>query len=122
MAGPYARQTDVLVSGGGPGGYIAAIRAGQLGVKTLLVERRELGGECLNRGCIPSKALIHVATLYHAVQSEGPSIGVEAENVRFDLAKAMQWKDSVVAKERSGVALLLKSAGVSVLFGEARFT
>jgi dihydrolipoamide dehydrogenase len=122
MAGTYARQTDLLVIGGGPGGYIAAIRAGQLGVKTLLVERRELGGECLNRGCIPSKALIHVATLYHAVQSEGPSIGVEAENVRFDLAKAMQWKDSVVAKERSGVALLLKSAGVSVLFGEARFT
>jgi dihydrolipoamide dehydrogenase len=122
MAGTYARQTDLLVIGGGPGGYVAAIRAGQLGVKTLLVEKRELGGECLNRGCIPSKALIHVASLYHALRTEGPTVGVEAEGVRFDLAKASQWKASVVAKERSGVALLLKSAGVSVLFGEARFT
>ncbi len=122
MAGTYARQTDLLVIGGGPGGYVAAIRAGQLGVKTLLIEKRELGGECLNRGCIPSKALIHAAGLYHALRTEGPGIGVEADAVRFDLAKAMQWKESVVAKERSGVAMLLKSAGVSVLFGEARFT
>jgi dihydrolipoamide dehydrogenase len=122
MAGTYARQTDLLVIGGGPGGYVAAIRAGQLGVKTLLVEKRELGGECLNRGCIPSKALIHAAGLYHALRTEGPGIGVEAEAVRFDLAKASQWKSSVVAKERSGVALLLKSAGVTVLFGEAKFT
>jgi dihydrolipoamide dehydrogenase len=122
MAGTYARQTDLLIIGGGPGGYVAAIRAGQLGVKTLLIEKRELGGECLNRGCIPSKALIHAAGLYHALRTEGPGIGVEADAVRFDLAKAMQWKESVVAKERSGVAMLLKSAGVSVLFGEARFT
>jgi dihydrolipoamide dehydrogenase len=122
MAGTYARQTDLLVIGGGPGGYIAAIRAGQLGVKTLLVEKRELGGECLNRGCIPSKALIHAAGLYHALRTEGPEVGVTAEALRFDLAKANEWKESVVAKERSGVALLLKSAGVSVLFGEARFT
>jgi dihydrolipoamide dehydrogenase len=122
MAGTYARQTDLLVVGGGPGGYVAAIRAGQLGVKTLLVEKRELGGECLNRGCIPSKALIHAAGLYHAVRTEGPGIGVESEALRFDLAKATLWKESVVAKERSGVAMLLKSAGVTVLFGEARFT
>jgi dihydrolipoamide dehydrogenase len=122
MAGTYARQTDLLVIGGGPGGYIAAIRAGQLGLKTLLVERRELGGECLNRGCIPSKALIHAALLYHAVRTEGPEVGVDADAVRFDLAKAAKWKDGVVAKERSGVAMLLRSAGVQVLFGEARFT
>jgi dihydrolipoamide dehydrogenase len=122
MAGTYARQTDLLVLGGGPGGYIAAIRAGQLGVKTLLVERRELGGECLNRGCIPSKALIHAALLYHAVRTEGPEVGIESDALRFDLAKASRWKESVVAKERSGVALLLRSAGVQVLFGDARFT
>jgi len=59
VAGTYARKTEVLVIGGGPGGYMAAIRAGQLGKKVLLVEKSELGGECLNRGCIPSKALIH---------------------------------------------------------------
>jgi dihydrolipoamide dehydrogenase len=122
LAGTYARQTDLLVIGGGPGGYIAAIRAGQLGVKTLLVEKRELGGECLNRGCIPSKALIHASLLYHAVRTEGPEVGVVADAVRFDLAAANRWKESVVAKERSGVAVLLKSAGVQVLFGDARFT
>ncbi|MCI4324280.1 MAG: dihydrolipoyl dehydrogenase [Thermoplasmata archaeon] len=122
MAGTYARQTDLLVIGGGPGGYVAAIRAGQLGVKTLLVEKGELGGECLNRGCIPSKALIHASILYHSLRTEGPEIGVTAEGLHFDLATANRWKSTVVAKERSGVAALLKSAGVQVLFGEARFT
>ncbi|MCI4358277.1 MAG: dihydrolipoyl dehydrogenase [Thermoplasmata archaeon] len=122
MAGTYARETGTLVIGGGPGGYIAAIRLGQLGLKVLLVERRELGGECLNRGCIPSKALIHAAGLLHAVRTEGPEIGVLAENPRFDLAKAMAWKESVIQKERSGVQQLLKLAGVQVLKGEARLT
>lgn len=122
MAGTYARETEVLVIGGGPGGYVAAIRAGQLGKKVLLVEKRELGGECLNRGCIPSKALIHASLLYDAVRREGPEIGVRADRVSFDLTAAMTWKESVVAKERQGVATLLKAAGVSVLRGEARFS
>ncbi len=122
MAGTYARSTGTLVIGGGPGGYVAAIRLGQLGKKVLLVERGELGGECLNRGCIPSKALIHASVMYHDLVSNGAELGVLAENVRFDLAKTQQWKDAVVAKERSGVAALLKSAGAQVLFGEARFT
>jgi len=122
MAGTYARATEVLVIGGGPGGYMAAIRAGQLGKKVLLIEKRDLGGECLNRGCIPSKALIHASQLYHALRTEGPEIGVRADGVAFDLATAMKWKTEVVAKERQGVATLLKAAGVSVLFGEARFT
>lgn len=122
MAGTYARKTDLLVIGGGPGGYIAAIRAGQLGVATLLVEKGELGGECLNRGCIPSKALIHASLLYHSVRTEGPEVGVTAEGLRFDLATANRWKATVVEKERRGVAQLLKSAGVQVLPGEARFT
>jgi dihydrolipoamide dehydrogenase len=122
MAGTYARTTEVLVVGGGPGGYMAAIRAGQLGKKVLLVEKWELGGECLNRGCIPSKALIHASLLYHHLQSEGSEVGVTAKEVAFDLAQAVHWKDSVVAKEREGVAGLLKSAGVAVLRGEGRFT
>src|SRR5579863_8750769 len=111
MAGTYARAPDTLVIGGGPGGYICAIRLGQLGRKVLLVERRELGGECLNRGCIPSKALIHASLLYHDVRTEGPEVGVKADGVAFDLAQANRWKDAVVAKERSGVAMLLRSAG-----------
>ena len=122
MAGTYARSTQVLVIGGGPGGYVAAIRAGQLGLKVLLIEKDELGGECLNRGCIPSKALIHASLLYSAVRTEGADIGVRATDVTFDLPQTIRWKDAVVAKERGGVASLLKSAGVNVLKGEARFT
>ncbi len=122
MAGTYSRKTEVVVVGGGPAGYMAAIRAGQLGKKVLLIERGELGGECLNRGCIPSKALIHASRLYDAVRREGPEIGVIANDARFDLAQAMRWKDSVVAKERTGVASLLATAGVTVLVGDARFT
>ncbi|MFZ1023552.1 MAG: dihydrolipoyl dehydrogenase [Thermoplasmata archaeon] len=122
MAGTYARATGTLVIGGGPGGYVAAIRLGQLGQKTLLVERKELGGECLNRGCIPSKSLIHAAQLYHELREQGAEIGVVAPQVTFDLEQAQRWKESVVLKERQGVASLLKSAGVQVLPGEARFT
>ena len=122
MAGTYSRSTEVLVIGGGPGGYMAAIRAGQLGRKVLLVEQRELGGECLNRGCIPSKALIHASLLYHALRTEGPEVGVLAPGVSFDLSATMRWKESVVAKERAGVVTLLKAAGVTVLPGRARFT
>ncbi|MCI4331472.1 MAG: dihydrolipoyl dehydrogenase [Thermoplasmata archaeon] len=122
MAGTYARSTETLVIGGGPGGYVAAIRLGQLGRKVLLVERGELGGECLNRGCIPSKALIHASVLYHDLLSQGAELGVVADKVQFDLAKTQQWKDGLVAKERSGVAALVKTSGAQVLFGEARFT
>jgi len=122
LAGTYARSTRVLVIGGGPGGYVAAIRLGQLGIPALVVEKRELGGECLNRGCIPSKALIHASVLFHQLATEGPEIGVTASGLSFDLAKAQVWKDAVVAKERQGVATLLKAAGASWLPGEARFT
>jgi len=122
MAGTYSRSTDVLVLGGGPGGYMAGIRLGQLGRKTLVVERQDLGGECLNRGCIPSKALIHASLLYHALRVEGPDLGVTATEARFDLARTMKWKGEVVAKERQGVASLLKSAGTGVMLGTAKFT
>jgi dihydrolipoamide dehydrogenase len=122
MAGTFSRSTEVLVVGGGPGGYMAAIRLGQLGRKTLVVEGQELGGECLNRGCIPSKALIHASLLYHSLKTEGPEVGVTATDPKFDLTQAMRWKEEVVSKERQGVSSLLKSAGVSVLVGMARFT
>jgi dihydrolipoamide dehydrogenase len=122
MAGTYARSTDVLVLGGGPAGYMAAIRLGQLGRKVVLVEKRELGGECLNRGCIPSKALIHASRLYAQLREEGDQIGVTATGVAFDMGKTQRWKTEVVAKERQGVQTLLKGAGVTVLPGEARFT
>lgn len=122
MAGTYARTTELLVIGGGPAGYMAAIRAGQLGKKVLLVERRDLGGECLNRGCIPSKALLHASELLYRLRTEGPEIGVRATEASFDLPSAVRWKNSVVEKERAGVASLLRAAGVSVLKGTARLT
>ena len=123
MAGTYSRSTQVLVIGGGPGGYMAALRLGQLGRPTLLVERDQLGGECLNRGCIPSKALIHLASIVEAVRTEGPEVGIRSTGeVGLDLGIAQRWKESVVAKERQGVATLLKNAGVTVMSGTARFT
>jgi dihydrolipoyl dehydrogenase len=123
MAGTYSRAARVLIIGGGPGGYVAAIRLGQLGRPPLLVEKDQLGGECLNRGCIPSKALIHLATLYDTVRREGPEVGLRnTGDIQLDLAVAQRWKDSVVSKERQGVATLLKNAGVTVLPGKARFT
>ncbi len=123
MAGTYARATEVLIVGGGPGGYMAGIRLGQLGRKAILVEKEHLGGECLNRGCIPSKALIHAGTLFDRAKSEGPEVGlVGTAGLTFDLARAQAWKQALVEKERAGVASLLRSAGVTVLIGSARFT
>jgi dihydrolipoyl dehydrogenase len=122
VAGTYGRDAEVLVIGGGPGGYMAALRLGQLGSKVLVVERAELGGECLNRGCIPSKALIHAAQLYRELATVGPTLGVRASDLRFDMAAAQSSKRAVVAKEGQGVQLLLRSAGAQVLKGEARFT
>lgn len=122
MAGTYARDAGTLVLGGGPAGYMAAIRLGQLGRPVTLVEKRDLGGECLNRGCIPSKALIHAAALYHELATSGETLGVRAEHLSFDLVLAQASKRAIVAKERSGVQTLLRSAGAKVLSGEARFT
>lgn len=117
-----SRAVDVLVIGGGPGGYMAALRLGQLGRVAHVVEREHLGGECLNRGCIPSKSLIHASRLFDDLRQAGPDMGVTAENVRVDLATLQGWKEKVLEKERQGVALLLKSAGATWQRGTARLT
>ncbi|EQD39247.1 dihydrolipoamide dehydrogenase, partial [mine drainage metagenome] len=123
MAGTYARATEVLVVGAGPAGYMAALRLGQLGKKVLLVERQELGGECLNRGCIPSKALIHASRLYAQVTQEGAEIGVSATGVGFDMAQTQRWKTEVVAKERrGGPDAARRGRGSRSSKGVARFT
>src|SRR3974377_913929 len=80
----------------GAGRAMGAIRLGQLGKKALVVEKAELGGECLNRGCIPSKALLHASGLYHEVRTVGPTIGVVASDVRFDMTKAQGAKRALV--------------------------
>ncbi len=117
------QSTRLLVIGGGPGGYVAAIRAGQLGIPTVLVEQEQLGGTCLNVGCIPSKALIHAAEQYdHACrQAEGGSpLGIRVQNPSLDLAKTQAWKNGIVGRLTSGVGTLLKKNGVKVIKGRAQ--
>src|SRR2546429_4595133 len=111
------RQVDVLVIGAGPGGYPAAIRAAQLGKGVLLVERDRLGGECLNYGCIPSKALIHTGNLIHAIERAGER-GVETGPVKVDLAKLQQWKTAVVQRLVEGVRPLWQRQPVALLSGQ----
>lgn len=112
----------LLVIGGGPGGYVCAIRAAQAGIETVIVDEGPLGGTCLNIGCIPSKALIHAgdefAKLVEAAQGRS-LIGVSAASPAIDLARTMAWKDGIVARLTGGVAGLLKKAGAKSLRGRA---
>jgi dihydrolipoamide dehydrogenase len=115
-------ETTLLIIGGGPGGYVAAIRAGQLGIKTVLVEGAQLGGTCLNVGCIPSKALIHAAEEFHkACHYAGDSpLGIRAAAPSIDVARTVDWKDGIVKRLTGGVGALLKKNGVQVVRGWAR--
>jgi dihydrolipoamide dehydrogenase len=112
----------LLVIGGGPGGYVCAIRAGQLGIDTVLVEGSRLGGTCLNVGCIPSKALIHVAGEFAriAAASRGSALGITCSPPAVDLSRAMAWKDGIVSRLNHGVASLLRRSKVKIVHGWAR--
>ncbi|TGS36859.1 MULTISPECIES: dihydrolipoyl dehydrogenase [unclassified Mesorhizobium] len=114
----------LLVIGAGPGGYICAIRAGQLGVDTVIVEAGKPGGTCLNVGCIPSKALIHAAEEFekvaHMAGGKSP-LGISVTAPVLDLARTVAWKDGIVSRLNSGVAGLLKKAGVKTVQGWATF-
>ncbi len=114
---------DLIVIGGGPGGYVAAIRAGQLGKKTLLIEKEKLGGMCLNWGCIPSKALLESAKKVLEVKSaqEFGVLGVDSETVRLDFKKAASRAERIVRKLTKGVEFLLKKNSVEIETGEASF-
>ena len=109
----------VLVLGGGPGGYVCAIRAAQLGLDTVLVEAGPLGGTCLNVGCIPSKALIHAAEEFHKTRrfAAGSPLGISAADPQIDLKTTMAWKDGIVSRLRGGVYGLLRRANVKVVSG-----
>ncbi|WP_191833299.1 dihydrolipoyl dehydrogenase [Pseudomonas fluorescens] len=115
-------NTTLLIIGGGPGGYVAAIRAGQLGIPTVLVEGQALGGTCLNIGCIPSKALIHVAEQFHQTRqhSQQSNLGIKVSAPSLDIGQSVAWKDAIVDRLTSGVAALLKKHGVKVIHGWAK--
>ena len=119
-------HTKLLILGGGPGGYVAGIRAGQLGIDTVLVEGDRLGGTCLIRGCIPSKALIHAAARFNEMTKAARPGGAHGLKLSvppvLDLAETVEWKNGVVDKLNSGVTGLLKRAKVRVVAGWARFS
>ena len=110
---------DVVVIGSGPGGYVAAIRAAQLGLKAAVVERAELGGICLNWGCIPTKALLRSAEIYHNMQ-RAEEFGLAAENVTFNPEKIVERSRTVAKQLSSGIKMLLKKNKVETLIGEGR--
>ncbi|MDY6764307.1 MAG: dihydrolipoyl dehydrogenase, partial [Halobacteria archaeon] len=120
VVGDISTGTDVLVIGAGPGGYVAAIRAGQLGLDVTLVEKEAYGGVCLNYGCIPSKALITASDRYHeAGNSEDMGITADPE---VDVSRMVEWKDGVVDRLTGGVEQLCKGNGVNLVEGRAYFS
>lgn len=120
VVGDIKTGAEVVVVGAGPGGYTAAIRAAQRGLDVTLIDKEKIGGTCLNRGCIPAKALIHAAK-YHSDLEHWNEIGIKTENVEVDFEKVQNWKDSAVEKLNSGVKQLLDHHGVNYVQGEARF-
>ena len=112
---------EAIVIGGGPGGYVAAIRLGQLGVKTLCVEKEAMGGVCLNWGCIPSKALIAAANLANKVRNAG-HMGITVKDLQVDVPKMQQWKEGIVKKLTGGVTSLVKGSGGTIALGQAKIT
>ncbi len=112
---------DILILGAGPGGYVAAIRAAQLGFKTALVEKSELGGICLNWGCIPTKALLRSAEIYHYMQHAG-DYGLAAKEISFDLQKVVARSRGVSKQLTGGIAHLMKKNKITVIKGTAKFT
>jgi dihydrolipoamide dehydrogenase len=114
------QKTEAVVLGSGPGGYVAAIRLGQLGKETVLIEKDRIGGVCINVGCIPSKALIRIAKLKKQIDA-AKQIGFDVSGVTVDFAKAQTWKQSVVDRLSSGIEYLLKENHVRTVMGEGRF-
>lgn len=115
-------QFDITVIGSGPAGYIAAIKSAHLGFKTALIEKSaNLGGTCLNVGCIPSKALLHSSEIYHTLNNNASQHGIETSNLNVDIPTMMQKKDKTVQQLRSGIEHLMKKNKIKVFQGTAAF-
>src|SRR5213595_447297 len=116
-----AIKTEVVVIGAGPGGYAAAFYAADKGKKVILVEQdKRLGGVCLNRGCIPSKALLHATKMVHEAK-ESANRGISFESPKIELEKLRAWKNSILQKLSGGIGQLAKSRGVEVVYGRGIF-
>src|SRR5947208_12089177 len=116
-----ADQYDLIVLGSGPGGYVAAIRAAQLGLKTAIVERELLGGICLNWGCIPTKALLRTAEVFHYM-THADAYGLSNDKPSFDIGKVVARSRAVAKQLNQGVTHLMKKNKISVLMGEGKLT
>ncbi len=112
-----AKSFDVIILGGGPAGYVCAIRCAQLGLKTVVVEREKLGGVCVNVGCIPSKALLHSAHLANVITKDAKRLGVKVGNVSLDFGAAVKHSRQVSEQNSKGVGFLLKKNNVTVVSG-----
>ncbi len=119
VVGSIVEETEVAILGAGPGGYVAALRLGQLGKQVVLIDKRGLGGICLHQGCIPSKALIHAANL--ASELKENKFGAQAEKFRMDIEKLMKWKTSGIEKLENGIRTLCKKRNVEVVEGTGKF-
>lgn len=115
-----AQEYDVVILGGGTGGYVAAIRAAQLGLKTALVEKGQLGGTCLHKGCIPSKALLKSAEVYNMAKHKAAEFGVEAGEVALNFAKVQERKEKIVKQLHNGIQTLMKKGKIDVYEGIGR--
>lgn len=115
------QQFDLGIIGGGPAGYTAAFQARSKGLSVILFEKDKVGGVCLNRGCIPTKAILHSAELYEEMKS-ATELGITAENLSFDYSKVVERKDKIVEKLRKSLELSLKNSGVVVVNAEAKIT
>ncbi|WP_349687745.1 dihydrolipoyl dehydrogenase [Acidaminococcus sp. DS4831] len=114
-------KMSIIIIGAGPGGYVAAIRAAQLGTKVTVIDEKYLGGTCLNIGCIPTKCLLHSAELIIELKKRGAKIGVEADNLKINFQRVIKYKNEVSSQLTAGIAGLFKANGIKFLQGRACF-
>ena len=110
---------DLIVIGAGPGGYVSAIKAAKLGMSVAVVEKGDLGGTCLNRGCIPTKSLIHATELYRKMQ-HSEVYGIMHQGISYDMEKIFSYKDGVLEKLRGGIGQLFKANNITLFKGKTK--